>query len=397
MRRLFPPLPRTVWVLGCVSLLMDMSSEVVHSLLPALLVGQLGASALTLGWIEGLAEATALVLRVFSGALSDAWGRRKALLLAGYGLAALSKPLFPLAAAADAVLAARLMDRVGKGIRAAPRDALVADVAPRELLGACYGLRQSLDTLGALLGPLLAVVLLWWLADLRTVLWLALIPALLSVLLVATGVRERRRPRGAWVSPLDGGAWRRFPAAYWWVVALGALVSLARFSEAFLVLRAQAQGLALMWLPLVMVVMSGVYTLSAYPAGVLADRVSRPAMLVASLLLLAGADALLARDGLAWAFAGIALWGLHMGLSQGLLAAMVAEHAPAELRGSAFGVFNLACAGGLLVASVLAGALWDAYGPTTAFRVGMALALSAAVMCWLCRRRAAPSASRARP
>lgn len=377
-------IPRTVWALGFVSLFMDLSSELVHSLLPLFLVGSLGASMLAVGLIEGLAEATALIVKVFSGALSDYLGKRKGLLLFGYGLAALSKPLFPLAGSVDQVLFARLLDRIGKGIRGAPRDALVADITPAQIRGASFGLRQAMDTVGAFLGPLLAILLMSLLAgDIGLVLWFAVLPALVSVGLIVVGVREPdgAQPARQLRSPIRLAAWRSFPAAYWWVVGLGALFSLARFSEAFLVLRAQDAGFSSTWVPLVMVVMAGFYMLSAYPAGKWSDRVSRSALLAFSLALLIVADLLLAKAGSpAMLLAGVAFWGLHMGFSQGILAALVAETTPADLKGTTFGLFNLASGAALLLASLLAGWLWQSLGAASTFLAGAAFCVAALVL-----------------
>jgi MFS family permease len=383
-------IPRTVWALGFVSLFMDLSSELVHSLLPLYLVGSLGVSMLALGLIEGLAEATALIVKVFSGAVSDYLGKRKGLVLFGYGLAALTKPLFPLASSADQVLFARLLDRVGKGVRGAPRDALVADVASAENRGACFGLRQSMDTIGAFLGPLLAILLMTLLAgEISLVLWFAVLPAVVSVVLIVVGVQEPDHPRPPrhLRSPIDLHAWSRFPARYWWVVGLGGLFSLARFSEAFLVLRAQDVGFAATWVPLVMVVMSAFYMLSAYPAGRLSDRIGPTGLLVFSLVLLLVADLLLAwAESPALLLAGVTLWGLHMGFSQGILAALVAETTPAELKGTAFGLFNLSCGAALLLASVLAGWLWQSQGAASTFLAGAAFCVATLLLLALRRR-----------
>ena len=366
-------MPAAVWALGFVSLLMDVSSELIHSLLPLFMVTVLGTSMLAVGLMEGLAEATALIVRVFSGAISDWVGRRKPLAVLGYGLGAASKPLFALASSTGVVLAARLIDRVGKGIRGAPRDALIADIAPREIHGAAFGLRQSLDTVGAFLGPLLAIgLMLLWANDFRAVFWVAVVPGVLAVAVLVFGVREppapARQRRGF---PIRRENLRRLGGAYWWVVVLGGVFTLARFSEAFLVLRAQQGGLALALAPLVLVAMNVVYSLGAYPFGRLADRVSRQSLLAWGLVVLIAADVLLAVAGsgvLLWA--GIALWGLHMAMTQGLLAAMVAGAAPPDLRGTAFGFFNLASGVALLAASVLAGWLWDALGPAFTFGCG---------------------------
>ncbi len=373
-------LPGAIWALGFVSLLMDVSSELIHSLLPVFLVTGLGASMVTVGLLEGAAEATALIVKVFSGAISDWWGRRKPLAVLGYSLGALTKPLFALATTVEPVVAARLLDRVGKGIRGAPRDALVADIAPPDQRGAAFGLRQSLDTVGAFLGPLLAMgLMLLWHDDFRAVFWVAVIPAALCVALLVLGVQEPERPAAArrtWPIRRDG--LRQLPHAYWWVVGVGAVFTLARFSEAFLVLRVQQGGLALAWVPLVLIVMNVVYAIGAYPLGRLADTMDHRRLLAVGLLVLIAADALLAwRDRGTVVWAGIALWGLHMALTQGLLATMVADTAPPALRGTAFGLFNLASGVAMLLASALAGLLWDHWGARSTFVVGAALALTA--------------------
>ena len=378
-----PAIPGSIWVLGFVSMLMDISSEMVHSLLPMFLVGSLGVSVLVVGLIEGLAEATALIVKVFSGTLSDYLGKRKGLAVLGYALGALSKPLFALSSGAGLVITARLVDRVGKGIRGAPRDALVADIAPPEVRGAAFGLRQSLDTVGAFTGPLLAVgLMLLWANDFRAVFWVAVIPGVLSVLLLMVGVREPERqadtPRS---NPINRANMRRLSAAYWWVVGIGAVFTLARFSEAFLVLRAQQLGVAMAWVPLVMVAMNVVYAASAYPFGWLSDRISHTRLLVAGLLVLVLADAVLATST-DWVslLLGVALWGVHMGMTQGLLATMVADTAPADLRGTAFGLFNLVSGVAMLIASVLAGWLWDTHGAASTFVAGAVFALSALLL-----------------
>ena len=373
-------IPPAIWALGFVSLLMDVSSELIHSLLPVFLVTTLGASALTLGLIEGAAEATALIVKVFSGVLSDVSGRRKPLAVLGYGLGALSKPLFALAPTAGFVLAARLIDRVGKGLRGAPRDALVADLAPPAVRGAAFGLRQALDTVGAFLGPLLAIALmLLWANDLRAVFWVAVLPAAASVALLVFGVREPGRPAGATrVNPLRRDALRQLGSAYWWVVGIGAVFTLARFSEAFLVLRAADAGLPMAWTPLVFVGMNLVYALTAYPVGRLADKMSHARLLALGLAVLIASDALLAAGANALAVGGgIALWGLHLGITQGLLATMVADAAPPTLRGTAFGFFNLASGAAMLASSTLAGLLWESIGSGATFAAGATFSASA--------------------
>lgn len=374
-------LPRTVFVLGAVSLLMDTSSELIHSLLPVFVVGVLGASALQLGLIEGVAEATAAFTRLFSGALSDRLARRKPLILLGYGFAALTKPLFPLASGAGTVLVARFLDRIGKGLRGAPRDALIADVTPSGLRGRAYGFRQALDTAGAVAGPLLAVVLVPLFAgDLRSVLWCAVPPALFAVLLLAVGIEESARAAGhrrsgLWL-PLHRRDLTQLPASFWAVLALASLGHLARGSEAFLLLRLVDLGLSAGLVPLGLVAMNLVYSAAAWPCGVLADRFDRQALLALAFALLALAALLLAlAQSLAFAFAGILLFGLHMAASQGLLAALVADAAPTPLRGTAFGLYHLLTGVALLAAGLSAGLLWDSGGPALTFAVSALLAL----------------------
>ena len=372
-------IPRSVWVLGCVSLLMDTSSEMVHSLLPLFLSGTLGIGVLYIGVIEGIAESTALITKVFSGSLSDYLGRRKLLVLAGYALGALTKPCFALAQGAGLVIGARFVDRVGKGIRGAPRDALIADVTPPPVRGAAYGLRQALDTVGAVLGPLIATLLmLRWAGNFRAVFWFAFLPGLLAVLLILLAVREPARAAGAapFRSPLQRAALRRLDARYWSVVAAGAVFTLARFSEAFLVLRAAELRVAASWVPLVMVGMNLVYAATAYPFGRLADVASRRRLLALGLAALILSDLALA-SAHDWRLlgVGVALWGAHMGMTQGLFAALVADTAPAPLRGTAFGLFNLVSGIAMLLASVLAGVLWTAFVSAYTFYAGAALAL----------------------
>jgi len=390
-------LPGGIWTLGLASLFMDLSSELVHSLLPIFMVSVLGASMTTVGVIEGVAEATAAITKVFSGGLSDYLGKRKLLVVLGYGLSAVTKPLFPLATSIGWVLAGRFVDRIGKGIRGAPRDALVADITPAPLRGAAYGLRQSLDSVGAFGGPLLAVALMAAFADdIKTVLWVAVVPAFIAVTLLVVAVREPEQAQpeaaGAQAAVSTRGALRRLGSRYWLIVLLGAVFTLARFSEAFLVLRAQDVGLPIGYVPLVMVVMNVVYAAAAYPAGVAADRISIRALLMAGLLLLVLADVVLALAASPLAvFGGGALWGLHMGLTQGLLSKLVADAAPSELRGAAFGMFNLVTGGALLLASLVAGSLWSALGASATFWAGAAFAAAAALGLLLHRPRRAPA------
>lgn len=370
-------MPRAVWMLGLVSLLMDISSEMIHGLLPVFLVSALGASTAMVGLIEGVGEGTASISKLFSGWLSDRLGRRKALTVAGYGLSALSKPLFALATSAPLVLAARFSDRVGKGIRGAPRDALISDLVPAGSRGAAFGLRQALDTVGAFAGPLTAMALMTTLNDdFRRVFWLALIPALLSVLVLVIGVREPPHRETAPRVPVRIDDCRSLGRSYWAIVAVGALLTLARFSEAFLILRAQGAGLSLALAPLVLVVMNVVYAGSAYPLGALSDRANRRRLLALGFVTLVAADLILAWAPNLWiVMGGVAVWGLHLGMTQGLLAALVADACPANLRATAFGVFNFASGVALLVASVLAGLLWAHFGPSATFLAGAAFTI----------------------
>jgi len=395
--RAFRLVPRGIWALGFVSLLMDVSSEMIHALLPVYLVAVMGTSVLAVGFIEGIAEATASVTKVFSGAISDWLGKRKLLAVIGYGMAAVTKPVFPLAPTLGWIVAARFVDRIGKGIRGAPRDALIADLSPPELRGASFGLRQSLDTVGAFVGPMLAILLMWLTVDdFRAVFWIAVIPAVLSFALIVWAVKEPDgRPRdGRPRMPLAPAELARMGSAYWAVVAIAAVFTLARFSEAFLILRAESQGLPFVLVPLVLVVMNVAYAASSYPAGALSDRIDRTAILVAGLVLLIAADLALAFwPGLAGVAAGVVLWGLHMGLTQGLLSALVADTAPEDLRGTAFGMFNLVSGGALLAASVIAGALWDSVGAEGTFLAGAGFAGAALVglMALRARRPAKPA------
>ncbi|MBI4205436.1 MAG: MFS transporter [Betaproteobacteria bacterium] len=378
-------------MLGFVSLFMDVSSELIHSLLPVFMVTSLGASMFVVGIVEGVAEATALIVKVFSGTISDYLGKRKGLAVLGYGLGAVSKPIFALALTVHWVFVARFMDRIGKGIRGAPRDALVADLTAPEIRGAAYGLRQSLDTVGAFVGPLLAVgLMLAWAGDFRTVFWFAVIPAALSVLILIFGVQEpdTGKPRRGPTSPIQWQTLSDLGSAYWWVVTTGGIFTLARFSEAFLILRAQQLGLADTYAPFVLVLMNVVYAVSAYPLGRLADRMSHRTLLALGLVVLVASDLALAQaEGLVTVAAGVALWGLHLGMTQGLLATMVAATAPAHLRGTAFGFFNLVGGIAMLVASVLAGLLWDTLGAAVTFYTGAAFSVIALVMVGRYRRR----------
>jgi len=387
-------IPTGVWALGFVSMLMDISSEMIHALLPIYLVTVLGTSALTVGIIEGIAEATAAITKIFSGALSDWLGKRKLLAVIGYGLAAFTKPVFPLATTVSWLVAARFVDRIGKGIRGAPRDALVADIAPPHLRGASFGLRQSLDTVGAFLGPLIAIAMMWLTSDSFTaVFWVAVIPAFMALGLIVLAVEEPARPTNLRQvrSPLSRDELWRLGGPYWWVVIIATVFTLARFSEAFLVLRAQTVGLPIFLIPAVLVVMNVVYAVAAYPAGILSDKVDRMSILLMGFGILIAADVVLAfASGIFGVTIGVVLWGLHMGLTQGLLATLVADAAPPELRGTAYGMFNFLGGIALLAASIIAGALWDASGPQSTFLAGAAFTALALVGLLSIRRRISP-------
>ncbi len=386
-------MPRAVVALGFVSMFMDMSSEMVHSVLPLFMVTTLGVGALTVGLIEGIAESTAAIVKVFSGALSDRIGRRKPLLLLGYGLSTLTKPLFPLADSVGAVLFARFADRIGKGIRVAPRDALLADVTPEAIRGSAYGLRQSMDTVGAFVGPALAMALMVWTAnDFRFVFWVAVIPAVAVVGILAVFVDEPAKQ--AQSTPRSALRWselRLLPRPFWIIALLGAVLTLARFSDAFLLLRADSVGLGLAYAPAILMVMNVVYALSAWPAGWLSDRIGKSGLLAAGIGVLIAADVVLALAvGPVVVFLGAGLWGLHMGMTQGILTALVADRAPPQLRGTAFGLFNLAGGVALLFASALAGGLWKLWGPEATFAGGAFFSTVALVGCWRARKQLAP-------
>ena len=366
----FKRIPISIWALGLVSMFMDISSEMIHSILPLFLVSTLGASTLVIGLIEGLAESTALIVKVFSGVLSDYLGKRKALAVFGYSLGALTKPLFAIAPTAGVVFMARILDRVGKGVRGAPRDALVADIAPAEVRGAAFGLRQSLDTVGAFLGPLLAVgLMLLWANDFQAVFWVAVIPGTIAVALLLFGVQEPERHVGEKrTNPICRENLKCLTGAYWWVVGIGAVFNLARFSEAFLVLRVQLGGIPVAYVPLVMMGMNVVYSISAYLFGRLSDRMNHGKLLSLGFIVLIAADLVLAAsDHWLTMAVGVSLWGLHMGITQGLLATMVADTAPVDMRGTAFGFFNLVGGIAMLIASVTAGLLWGRFGASFTF------------------------------
>ncbi len=371
-------MPKGVIALGFVSLFMDVSSEMIHSLLPLFMIKTLGVTALAVGILEGIAESTAAIVKIFSGAFSDWIGKRKPLLLLGYGLSTLTKPLFPLANSFGTVLFARFADRVGKGIRVAPRDAFVADVTPQEQRGAAYGLRQTMDTVGAFTGPTLAILLMLWTANnFQTVFWFAVIPAIIVVAIIAFAIHEpAAKESGRKPFPLKSAQLKMLPSAFWWVSIFSAALTLARFSEAFLILRGDTVHLDPAFAPAILIVMNIVYAAAAWPAGILSDRIGKNGLLAAGIVVLVLADGVLALSGsVPLLFAGCALWGLHMGLTQGLLTAFVADQAPSDLRGTAFGMYNLLTGIALLLASGIAGWLWKDYGPAMTFEAGAVFSL----------------------
>jgi len=393
--RTFRALPVGVWALGFVSMFMDISSELIHSLLPVFMSTVLGTSMITIGIIEGVAEAAAAITKIFSGVISDHLGKRKLLAGLGYGLAAMTKPIFPLATTINWVFAARFTDRIGKGIRGAPRDALVADIAPPKLRGAAYGLRQSLDSVGAFVGPVAAMVFMVWLAgNIRAVMWIAVVPAFIAVALLIFGVHDPEQKENTTGSQrvLIFSEARRLPTVYWMIVLLGSVFTLARFSEAFLVLRAQDVGVTMTYVPAVFVVMNVAYTATAYPAGVAADKFNQRMLLIAGLAMLIAADVILAAAASPLGvFIGSSFWGIHMGLTQGLFSKLVADTAPADLRGTAFGIFNLLIGVALLLASFIAGMLWSTFGPSSTFLTGAAFAMLTVIGLFIYPRKSHPA------
>ncbi len=377
-------IPRNVWILGFVSLLTDISSETIHSLLPLFLVSVLQSGVFSIGIIEGIAEATASIFKVFSGALSDYLGQRKGLAVLGYGLSTLVKPLFALSTSPAWVLVARFGDRAGKGIRVAPRDALVADNTPTEIRGAAYGLRQSLDTIGAFLGPLAAFLLMAASGNnFRLVFWLAFIPGVMAVILLVIGVREttQETQNNSRKQPINWKILANLSSEYWILVGVALLFNLGNSSNAFLLLRASQVGISAALVPLTLLVMNFTYSLSAYPAGVLSDRLGRVKLLVSGFLLYAVVYLGFAFAQAQWQIWGLfALYGLHLGMSKGVLLALVADRVPGELRGTAFGFVNLAVGVALLPASLLAGGLWQKFGSAATFITGSIFALVAAVI-----------------
>ncbi len=370
---------RNVWILGLVSLFTDFGTKAIQSILPLFLVSVLGANVSIIGLIEGIAESTASILKLFSGALSDYWGRRKELAILGYGLSTAIIPLFALANSPLWVLVARFGDRLGKGIRVAPRNALVADVTPIEQRGAAYGLRQTLDTIGAFSGPLVAtIILLISGQNFRLVFWVALVSGIISVCLLVKGIRETPSSKEKRSKLIQWDTFQQLGRNYWVLVLAATLFNLGHFSDAFLLLKAQHIGIANAWIPLSMIVMNFSYMLSAYPLGLLSDRMGRKQLLVVAFWLFS-----LVYLGFAWVqqpqqiWGLFALYGVYLGMSQGILLALVADVTPSELRGTGFGVINLVIGIILLPANLLAGFVWETANPQIPFLLGSFLAILA--------------------
>jgi len=364
-------------LLGLVSLLTATSSAMVYGLLPVFLVKVLGASIGIVGVMEGLAEASNSAMRLLSGITSDWIGRRKPVVAFGYLLSAANKLVFPMAESVSIVFVARLVDRFGKGVRDAPRDALISDLTPSHIRGSGFGLRTALYTMGFVLGPLAAIGLMVASGDnFRLVFAIAVAPAFAAVgiLLFAIGEDPAQSSREARfrirLSHLS-----RLPAAFWWSISVASLLSLARYSPAFLVLKASDVGIDPAFVPLILVFTHTVFSAAAYPFGALADRVDHRLQLALAVAVLLAADLVLAAGGtMVTAFLGASLWGLQMGVSEGLLSASVANAAPDDLRGTAFGIYQLAFGLAAFGASGTAGALWSIGGPPLAFGVSACVA-----------------------
>jgi len=374
-------IPKSIWTLGIVSLFMDISSEIIHSLLPIFMVSILGSSIIAIGIVEGISEATFLLIRIFSGVLSDYLGKRKIISVIGYGISALSKPLFPLANSVSLILIARFFDRLGKGVRESPRDALIGDIAPKSIRGACFGLRQSLDTIGALIGPIVAILgLLIFSNNIRAILWVSVIPAILSVVIFIVGIHdvEHKYTEDEKTFIFKFKNIFKIGTEYWQIVLIGGLLNLARFSDAFLILKAYELGLPITYVPLVMVLMNCFYAVSSYPAGILSDNINRKFILIIGIVFLIIADLVLAFTDSTWMLAlGVGFWGMHMAFTKGILDAMVTDTASIRLLGSAYGIFNFVCGIAVLFASIISGVLWQVYGPFYSFSVGAFLAFLA--------------------
>jgi MFS family permease len=372
-------LGRNVLALAAVSLLTDVASDMTYPLLPLFLATTLGASATAVGAIEGAAESTAALLKLASGWLSDRVSRRKPLVLAGYGIASLIRPLIGLAQSVTQVLGIRVTDRIGKGIRTAPRDALVADSVDPAIRGRAFGFHRAADHAGAVIGPLLAFALLRWGGlEVRQIFLLTAIPGALAVLALLVGVREvpREMPEASRKLDLRAPLGRRF----WSFLAVLLVFTLGNSTDAFLLLRARDLGIDAALIPILWALLHVVKSLSSTPGGALSDRIGRKPLLVAGWILYAAVYFALARADAAWqAWALFAVYGIYFGLTEGVEKALVADLVPEDRRGAAFGWYNLALGIAALPASLIFGTIWDRAGAPAAFGFGAAMALAAAI------------------
>lgn len=373
-----PAIPGAVWLLGLVSLLTDISSEMIFAVLPVYLSTVMGMPMAVIGLIEGLAEATAAIVKIFAGLLADRWGRCRGLIVFGYALSAATKIVFPLAGVAAPIFAARIVDRVGKGLRTAPRDALIARVSPLAIRGKCFGVRQTLDSVGAVIGPLIAIVVMGWTGgDFTSVFWIAVLPGLLAVAVVVH-LKEAPAPLPLANAVLGRSGFAALGPMFWWITTLAVVMTLGRGAKAFLVLRTENVGTALWLVPLVFVIMNLVYALVAFPAGLLADRMNRHRLLTSGIALLVASDLILTLADRPWVvLAGVLLWGLHFGVTQGLLATLIADAVPDARHGTAFGIFNFASGFAMVAAGAGGGVVWDLWGPSALFAAGLAASLLA--------------------
>jgi len=382
-------LTRNVIILGFVSLLNDGASEMIYPLLPVFLTAVLGAGPVALGIIEGIAESTASLLKLTSGYLSDRVRRRKGWIVAGYSISNVIRPLIAIATSWPQVLALRFSDRVGKGLRTSPRDAIIADSTPPEFRGMAYGFHRAMDHGGAIIGPLLATGLLLVLHDtpqenLKTVFLLSFIPGLLAVCLLFVGLREKPvdGPRPALSSGFNfRAAWAGMPAGFRKYLAIILAFTLGNSTDAFLLLRAQQLGVSIALLPAIWVALHVVKMGFSVPGGILSDRIGRKKVIVTGWIVYAlvyGGFAFASSQWHVWAL--FMVYGVYFGLTEGVEKALVADFAPVHLRGSAFGLYHLIVGIGALPASLLFGLVWQKFGAAAAFGMGASLAMLASVM-----------------
>jgi MFS family permease len=372
-------LGRNVYALALVSFFTDVSSEMIYPLLPVFLTSVLGASAGFIGAIEGAAESVAALLKLASGWWSDRVKRRKGFVVFGYALASVVRPLVAIAQSATQVLAIRVTDRVGKGVRNSPRDALIADSVPPTMRGRAFGVRSAADNAGALLGPLIAFALLTWFGlSLRSVFWWSAVPAGLAIVVAIVGVRDvaKREGQSSKKSELRSGMGGRF----WAFLAIVFVFTLGNSTDAFLLLRARDLGVPIAMAPILWAVLNAVKSVSNIPGGALSDRIGRRPLLIAGWAVYALVYYLFARATHAWqAWALFAGYGIFFGLTEGAELALVADVAPHDRRGAAFGWYYLAIGIGALPASLIFGAVWDRFGAGRAFDLGAGLALAASM------------------